>query len=268
MKVCPDCTYEQTEAAHEAKRWEAYLKTNPRLPQNPLPLGAFVGGKSRNATGVSSRNPSQSHAKKTVADNSEHECHACGMGGELLCCSFCPLVFHMDCLEPPLDSVPKGKWACPQCEVSQPRKPDKPKSSPFAKELDLGGHTRNPRKRQRSLVGGSGFLDTVPSDMTFNQQIELALIQSKRDAERQARRARELGEAGQVLAEAFTSSRAHDRSSSEDEVSPPLASTRVKSQVKTEEIVDEFVIEEAADIMEFDGFRIVAQGGAPTVSAR
>ena len=31
----------------------------------------------------------------------------------LVACDFCPLVFHLDCLDPPLVCMPVGKWMCP-----------------------------------------------------------------------------------------------------------------------------------------------------------
>lgn len=33
--------------------------------------------------------------------------------GQLVHCDFCPLAFHMDCLNPPLTTVPSGMWMCP-----------------------------------------------------------------------------------------------------------------------------------------------------------
>ncbi|NXK77025.1 PHF12 protein, partial [Amazona guildingii] len=31
----------------------------------------------------------------------------------LIQCDYCPLLFHMDCLEPPLTAMPLGRWMCP-----------------------------------------------------------------------------------------------------------------------------------------------------------
>ncbi|XP_028662906.1 PHD finger protein 12 [Erpetoichthys calabaricus] len=31
----------------------------------------------------------------------------------LIQCDYCPLLFHMDCLEPPLTAMPTGRWMCP-----------------------------------------------------------------------------------------------------------------------------------------------------------
>jgi hypothetical protein len=47
----------------------------------------------------------------------EEVCNACGMGGHLLCCDTCPLLFHMECVVPPLKKVPRGKWSCPKCKM-------------------------------------------------------------------------------------------------------------------------------------------------------
>ncbi|XP_076452960.1 PHD finger protein 12-like [Babylonia areolata] len=33
--------------------------------------------------------------------------------GPLIQCDYCPLLFHMDCLTPPLTSLPSGRWMCP-----------------------------------------------------------------------------------------------------------------------------------------------------------
>jgi hypothetical protein len=36
-------------------------------------------------------------------------CDVCNIGGELLCCSTCNLVFHLDCVRPILTELPPGK---------------------------------------------------------------------------------------------------------------------------------------------------------------
>jgi hypothetical protein len=39
-------------------------------------------------------------------------CAICHDGGDLLCCDFCDSVFHLRCVDPPLDCLPEGEWAC------------------------------------------------------------------------------------------------------------------------------------------------------------
>ncbi len=45
-------------------------------------------------------------------------CDCCAVGGNLLCCDFCPMAFHFDCLNPPVDPLALREdepWHCNQC---------------------------------------------------------------------------------------------------------------------------------------------------------
>ena len=67
----------------------------------------------------------QSRAGQTATPEVEDEddglevCRICKSGEDpdsLLLCDHCDREYHMDCLQPPLRSVPKGKWFCPTCK--------------------------------------------------------------------------------------------------------------------------------------------------------
>ncbi|XP_042353071.1 autoimmune regulator [Plectropomus leopardus] len=45
----------------------------------------------------------------------DDECAACKDGGELICCDGCPRAFHLNCVDPPLTSIPSGTWQCEWC---------------------------------------------------------------------------------------------------------------------------------------------------------
>ena len=45
-------------------------------------------------------------------------CESCELGGDLLCCGGCNLVYHLGCLVPPLTAVPSGRWLCDMCQAS------------------------------------------------------------------------------------------------------------------------------------------------------
>jgi len=45
-------------------------------------------------------------------------CTVCHRSGELLMCDVCSLVYHLQCLDPPLVTVPQGFWSCLKCQVS------------------------------------------------------------------------------------------------------------------------------------------------------
>ncbi|KAJ7948986.1 protein CHROMATIN REMODELING 4 [Quillaja saponaria] len=54
--------------------------------------------------------------KRPIGDDGYYyECMVCNEGGDLLCCDTCPSTYHIQCLNPPLESVPEGNWQCPNC---------------------------------------------------------------------------------------------------------------------------------------------------------
>lgn len=45
-------------------------------------------------------------------------CEGCGQPhdeGRLILCDECDVSYHIYCLDPPLDKVPKGTWKCKWC---------------------------------------------------------------------------------------------------------------------------------------------------------
>jgi len=45
-------------------------------------------------------------------------CEVCVVGGELLCCTTCNLVFHLSCVSPSLKSMPPDSWSCAHCDAT------------------------------------------------------------------------------------------------------------------------------------------------------
>ncbi|OQR69524.1 nucleosome-remodeling factor subunit NURF301-like, partial [Tropilaelaps mercedesae] len=45
----------------------------------------------------------------------DDHCRVCYKLGDLLCCEQCSAVYHLSCLEPPLETVPLEDWVCPIC---------------------------------------------------------------------------------------------------------------------------------------------------------
>ncbi|KAL8618985.1 hypothetical protein ACOMHN_018368 [Nucella lapillus] len=54
----------------------------------------------------------------TLSENKGGRCAECGKEGQLLLCGTCSLMYHLDCLSPPLATVPETPWSCPACIVS------------------------------------------------------------------------------------------------------------------------------------------------------
>ncbi|XP_030649631.1 PHD finger protein 21Aa [Chanos chanos] len=49
-------------------------------------------------------------------DIHEDLCSVCRRSGQLLMCDTCSRVYHLDCLRPPLRTIPRGMWICPKCQ--------------------------------------------------------------------------------------------------------------------------------------------------------
>lgn len=44
--------------------------------------------------------------------------------GDLLCCETCSAVYHLACVEPPMEEVPEEDWVCTICKAHKVGKPD------------------------------------------------------------------------------------------------------------------------------------------------
>ena len=52
-------------------------------------------------------------------DLHQSACYSCGYGGSLLCCDTCTLVWHLECLDGRMKTVPVDRWSCPICVLEQ-----------------------------------------------------------------------------------------------------------------------------------------------------
>ncbi|CRK99537.1 CLUMA_CG012856, isoform A [Clunio marinus] len=46
----------------------------------------------------------------------DDHCRVCHRLGNLLCCETCPAVYHLECVDPPLENVPTEDWQCNICK--------------------------------------------------------------------------------------------------------------------------------------------------------
>lgn len=53
------------------------------------------------------------------SDGNEEQCHNCGLGGNLTCCSGCPIAMHIKCVKLLGLKVPRREdnWFCPVCSL-------------------------------------------------------------------------------------------------------------------------------------------------------
>ncbi|PSC69844.1 oxidoreductase [Micractinium conductrix] len=67
--------------------------------------------------GRAQRKAAAEPALDLLEDENDDLCHACGLGGHLLCCETCPAVYHPSCVG--LQAPPDGDFYCPACRCTQ-----------------------------------------------------------------------------------------------------------------------------------------------------
>ncbi|XP_044728852.1 bromodomain adjacent to zinc finger domain protein 1A isoform X2 [Chrysoperla carnea] len=62
----------------------------------------------------------EENGTSTEANESMLEvCEVCKEGGRVICCDSCSIMYHPECLDPPLRRVPRGTWHCSDCKRKQ-----------------------------------------------------------------------------------------------------------------------------------------------------
>ncbi|XP_059190857.1 PHD and RING finger domain-containing protein 1 [Centropristis striata] len=91
-----------------------------RIAFNSIYLRKCYGGKVKKMITV--QKPVKEGQEETVdLDLDQTSCEVCGGSDRedrLLLCDGCDAGYHMECLTPPLDSVPVEEWFCPECEAN------------------------------------------------------------------------------------------------------------------------------------------------------
>lgn len=114
-----------------------------KKPRTPLEPKVF---KSRMQQRVSKRKRGSGDEKAETAsimsmdseefrDQHNDLCEVCNDAGELICCSTCNLVFHLQCIRPPTTRFPPDRWCCAYCVAAGVR-----------------GHTKEARTRRRAAA--------------------------------------------------------------------------------------------------------------------
>ncbi|XP_051917087.1 PHD finger protein 21A isoform X7 [Hippocampus zosterae] len=103
----------------QSKRQERKRRTTA----NPVYSGAVFEPERKKSAVSYLNSPLHLGTRKRANDDSlskgdihEDFCTVCRRSGQLLMCDTCSRVYHLDCLEPPLKSIPKGMWICPKCQ--------------------------------------------------------------------------------------------------------------------------------------------------------
>ncbi|KAG9333458.1 hypothetical protein JZ751_011526 [Albula glossodonta] len=113
-------THHHLEAEIQSRRQERKRRTTA----NPVYSGATFEPERKKSVVTYLNTPvSQTTRKRgrppkysSIGDIHEDFCTVCRRSGQLLMCDTCSRVYHLDCLDPPLITIPKGMWICPKCQ--------------------------------------------------------------------------------------------------------------------------------------------------------
>ncbi|XP_036068412.1 PHD and RING finger domain-containing protein 1 isoform X4 [Oryzias melastigma] len=143
---CFDCILEWTKNANSCPV--------DRTAFNSIYIRQCYGGKVKKMVTV--QKPAQKNQEDAVdLDLEQTNCEVCGGSDRedrLLLCDGCDAGYHMECLTPPLDSVPVEEWFCPECEANNQS------SRSSAEDLSDGGSVPSAARpaTSRALPRGPG----------------------------------------------------------------------------------------------------------------
>ena len=147
------------------------LILNPRgfeLPEDYVPDIQFPGSSKKqtvNTTTREGRYTSYSVKRAQELDRNNlplilRTCYVCQKGcrkAPLIHCDYCPLVYHADCVDPPLTILPNTRWMCPN-HVEPTAEEKLLTSSSFCERVKLWNHFSKPIDHERIKIS---FLDKV-----------------------------------------------------------------------------------------------------------
>lgn len=148
------------------------LLLNPRefeLPEDYIPDIQFPGTSKKtiptSTTGREARLTSYSVKRAHELDRNNlplilRTCYFCRKGcrkAPLIHCDYCPLVFHADCIDPPLTTLPNTKWMCPN-HVEPIAEEKLLNSSSYCERVKLWNHFAKPIDQESIKIS---FLDKV-----------------------------------------------------------------------------------------------------------
>ncbi|XP_038612845.1 PHD finger protein 21B isoform X2 [Tachyglossus aculeatus] len=98
---------------------------------------------------------------KSQVPRDEH-CTTCRRGANLQPCGTCPRAFHLQCLDPPLRTAPRGLWGCPTCQQQALKKEDEtePWTGTLAIVHSYVTHKSAKEEEKERLVGRGGELQS------------------------------------------------------------------------------------------------------------
>lgn len=90
-----------------------FIEPNQLTKASPIVVEPKNGKKLRNGGHKSKPHELDSHSLVPLPAKTCFTCEKSCKKAPLIACDFCPLFFHLDCLDPPLTALPTTMWMCP-----------------------------------------------------------------------------------------------------------------------------------------------------------
>lgn len=171
------------------------LLLNPReyeLPEDFIPNIQFPGTSKKytvnsNSATRESRLTSYSVKRAQELDRNNlplilRTCYFCRRGcrkAPLIHCDYCPLVYHADCIDPPLTILPNTRWMCPN-HVEPVAEEKLLSSSSFCERVKLWNHFSQPVDHESIKISFLDRVHTSSSPEPESQLNKLSCIVPKR----------------------------------------------------------------------------------------
>jgi len=138
----------------------------------------YKTGKKRGRRPLKRRRGEDSDGDSSMNSDHDNVCDVCNLGGDVLCCGTCSLVFHLKCLHPSLSKIPSGKWSCPHCVLDglAPRNTEKEdvRRAKEAIAVMKSAQNRISRKRNKRFSRNGTFSSLPPENVTVLPSEEVA----------------------------------------------------------------------------------------------
>lgn len=194
--ITPDTLKEMQGRRTERKRRSTYnpnfsygieLERRPRIPaflaaalaEPKKPRGRPKSSPSPNTSRASTPDVAESvsNSETDPTDKTEkvHDslCAVCSTGGRLLLCDTCSCVYHLQCLSPPQEKAPEGRWSCPKCQISS----QKSSESLAAVNAYISSKSAKEEEKRKLLKRSSELLQEKTDLQNRTQQLNEVLAQ-------------------------------------------------------------------------------------------
>ena len=164
--ICQECVAQKAGKKRRRRRTQAemLLERTERASLAAASAAVFSSNKGEGMSSSGSGKDGVVTSKFSAESTNENpwalvECQMCGCGeGEdrIILCDVCDGGYHLECAEPPLDSIPDGEWLCLDCKRARKRAQTQKEQDKKYKAFQDRLQNAEPALQSQSKVSMSG----------------------------------------------------------------------------------------------------------------